>query len=53
MGILGTALEPFGGVMAIGNQLTKMTSLDHSVWFHQADEWRSDEWMLFDMKCHM
>ena len=45
MMLLPTALEPAGGRRDVG----MMVSLDHAMWFH-TDDFRADEWLLFDME---
>ena len=40
--LLGTALQPGGP----NYEITFMTSLDHSIWFH--NPFQANEWMLYE-----
>jgi hypothetical protein len=31
-------------------EITKMLSLNHTIYFHKTDRYRADEWLLFEMQ---
>lgn len=49
MGTLSAAYVPFGGIGC--NQPSMMVSLDHAMWFHSPDDFRADDWLLFEIRC--
>lgn len=57
MSFISTAMEPLHAPLA-GNSKPKVSmtvSLDHSMWFHPSEkvDLRADEWLLFEMTCHV